>query len=194
MNGTKTFGVMLIVAGLAGLAAGPAAAADLWIHVRVHGDKNADEVAVNMPVSMARNLAGMVPESTRQHSGRVRVKDHDYDLAELRRAWRDLEHGPDATYLTVNDPESKVRIGKRGDYLELRAMDKAGKGENGKGENVEARIPLQVVAALLSGSGNELNVEAALEELTRFGEGELLTVHSDEETVRIWIDHASEGR
>jgi hypothetical protein len=189
MNGTKSFGVLLVLAGLAGLAAGPAAAADLWIHVRVHGDKNVDEVAVNMPVSMARNLAGMVPERTRQHSGRVRVKDHDYDLAELRRAWRDLEHGPDATYLTVNDPESKVRIGKRGDYLELRAMDKASKGEN-----VEARIPLQVVAALLSGSGDELNVEAALDELTRFGEGELLTVHSDEQTVRIWIDHASEGR
>jgi hypothetical protein len=186
MNGTKSFGVMLIVAGL---AAGPAAAADLWIHVKVHGSKNVEEVAINVPVSMARNLAGMVPEGTRQHSGRVRVKDHDYNLAELRRAWRELEHGPDATYLTVNDPDSKVRIGKRGDYLELRATDKAGKGEN-----VEARIPLPVVAALLSGSGDELNVDAALDELARFGEGELLTVNSDEQTVRIWIDHASEGR
>jgi len=185
MNGTKTCGVLLIVAGL---AAGPAAAADLWIHVRVHGDKNVEEVAINMPVSMAHNLAGMVQENGR-HSGRVRVKDRDYDLAELRRAWRELEHGPDATYLTVNDPESKVRIGKRGDSLELRATDKAGKGET-----VEARIPLPVVAALLSGSGDELNVNAALEELTRFGEGELLTVNSADETVRIWIDHASEGR
>jgi hypothetical protein len=194
MNGTKSFGVLLVLAGLAGLAAGPAAAADLWIHVKVHGGKNVEEVAINVPVSMARNLAGMVPEGARQHSGRVRVKDHDYNLAELRRAWRELEHGPDATYLTVNDPDSKVRIGKRGDYLELRATDKAGRGENGKGENVEARIPLQVVAALLSGSGDELNVDAALDELTRFGEGELLTVNSDEQTVRIWIDHVSEGR
>lgn len=188
MNGKKAFGVALVVAGLAGLVAGPATAADLWIHVRVHGDKDAEEVAVNVPVSMARNLAGMVPDDARR-SGRVRVKDRDYSLGELRRAWRELENGPDATYLTVNDPNSRVRIGKQGDYLELRATDKAGKGEN-----VEARIPLPVVAALLSGSGDQLNVDAALEELTRFGEGELLTVHGDDGTVRIWIDHASEAR
>ena len=50
------------------------------------------------------------------------------------------------------------------------------------------------MAALLSGSGDQLNVDAALDELARFGEGELLTVTSDEETVRIWVDHASEGR
>ena len=127
MNGTKAFGVALVAAGLAGLAAGPATAADLWIHVRVHGDKGAEEVAVNVPVSMARNLAGMVPDDARR-SGRVRVKDRDYSLAELRRAWRELENGPDATYLTVNDPNSKVRIGKRGDYLELRADRQGGQG------------------------------------------------------------------
>ena len=97
--------------------------------------------------------------------------------------------GPDATYLNVNDADSRVRIAKRGDYLELRATDRGGKGET-----VEAKIPLPVVAALLSGSGDQLNLHAALEELARFGEGELLTVTSDEETVRIWVDHESEGR
>jgi hypothetical protein len=51
-----------------------------------------------------------------------------------------------------------------------------------------------VVAALLSGSGDELNVGAALEALVRRGEGELLTVNGDDETVRIWIDARSDRR
>ena len=50
------------------------------------------------------------------------------------------------------------------------------------------------MAALLSGSGDQLNVDAALDELARFGEGELLTVTGDDQTVRIWVDHASEAR
>lgn len=185
MNGIKILGVALLAAGL---SAGQAVAADLWIHVDVHGDKKGEEAKINLPLSMIHNLAGMIPEEARS-SGRVHVKDHDYDVAELRRAWRELEHGPDATYLTVKDADSRVRIAKRGNYLELRATDRGGKEEN-----VEARIPLPVMAALLSGSGDQLNVDAALDELARFGEGELLTVTSDEETVRIWVDHTSEAR
>jgi hypothetical protein len=185
MNGTKIFGAALIAAGL---GVGQAVAADLWLHVRVHGEKGADEAMVNLPISMARNLAGMIPEETRS-SHKVRVKDKDYSIADLRQAWHEVENGPDANYITVNDPTSKVKIGKRGNYLELRADDKVGSQDR-----VEARIPLPVVAALFSGSGDRLNVDAALEELTHYGEGELLTVTNDRETVRIWIDHTADAR
>jgi hypothetical protein len=187
MNGTRIFGVALMAAGL---AVGPAAAAatDLWLHVKVHGDKGAEEAMINLPIAMARNLAGMIPDDART-AGKVHVKDEDVSIAELRRAWREVQNGPDATYITVNDAQSKVKIGKRGDYLEMRAVDKGGKQEN-----VEARIPLPVVAALFSGSGDQLNVEAALDELTRYGEGELLTVTGDDETVRIWVDHTADAR
>jgi hypothetical protein len=185
MNGTKIFGVALLAAGL---GVGQAVAADLWLHVRVHGEKGADEAMVNLPIAMARNLAGMIPEETRT-SHKVRVKDRDYSIADLRQAWHEVENGPDANYITVNDPTSRVKIGKRGNYLELRADDKVGSQDR-----VEARIPLPVVAALLSGSGDRLNVDAALEELTRFGEGELLTVTNDRETVRIWVDHTADAR
>jgi len=185
MNGKQILGVALIAAGLA--AGRAAAAADLYVHVRVHGDKG-EEVSLNLPVSMVRSLSGMVPDKGAK-PGRFRVHDKDYEVADLRRAWRDLQNGPDATYLTVNDPDSKVRIAKRGDYLELRATER-----NGKRETVEAKVPLPVMAALLSGSGDELNVQAALEELARSGEGELLTVTGDDETVRIWVDRSAEGR
>lgn len=191
MNGTQPFGIARF-AGAALLAAalnlGTARASDLWLHVDVHGGKGGEEAKINLPVSMIHNLAGMVPEETRSH-GRVHVKDHDYDVAELRRAWRDLQDGPDATYMTANDAQSKVRIAKRGSYLELRATE-----HGGKAETVEAKIPLSVMAALLSGSGDQLNVDAALDEIARIGEGELLTVTGEDQTVRIWVDHASEAR
>jgi hypothetical protein len=185
MKAKQILGVALIAAGLA--AGRAAAAADLYVHVRVHGDKG-EEVSLTLPVSMVRSLSGMVHDDDVRH-GHVRVHDRDYDVADLRRAWRELQNGPDATYLTVNDPDSKVRIAKRGDYLELRATER-----KGKRETVEARVPLPVMAALLSGSGDDLNVQAALEELARHGEGELLTVTGDDETVRIWVDRSSEGR
>jgi hypothetical protein len=189
MNGTKILGSALLAMQAIVLAAGQAVAADLWIHVKVDGHKGKDErVSINMPLAMARNLSGMVSDGERHH-GRMRIHDHDYQVSELRRAWREIERGPDANFITVKDPDSDVKIAKRGDYLELRAVER-----NGDREEVEARVPLPVVSALFSGDGDELNVEAALQELARAGQGELLTIHSDDETVRIWIDHESEGR
>ena len=66
--------------------------------------------------------------------------------------------------------------------------------DRAKGEDVQARIPLTVMAALLSGTGDELDIGAALEALAAEGAGELITVTGDEETVRIWVDAVSEGR
>ena len=186
MSTTKILGGALLAAAL---TAGQAIAADLWIHVKVDGHGKKDErVSVNMPLSMARNLSGMVSDDGR-HRGRMRIHDHDYDVSELRRAWREIERGPDANFITVKDPDSDVKIAKRGDYLEMRAVDR-----HGKREEVEARVPLTVVSAMLSGDGDEINLDAALDELSRHGQGEILTVRGDDETVRIWIDHESEGR
>jgi hypothetical protein len=187
MSTTKILGSALLVAAL---TAGQAkAAGDLWIHVKVDGHGEKDErVSVNMPLSMVRNLSGMMSDEE-HHPGRMRIHDHDYNVSELRRAWREIERGPDANFITVKDPDSDVKIAKRGDYLEMRAVDR-----RGKREEVEARVPLPVVSALLAGDGDEINLDAALDELARHGQGEILTVHSDDETVHIWIDRESEGR
>jgi hypothetical protein len=190
MSTTKILGGALLAAAL---TAGQAVAADLWIHVKVNGQRDksqrdkSEQVSINMPLSMVRNLSGMVSDEAHGR-GRMRIHDHDYSVSELRRAWREIERGPDANFITVKDPDSDVKIAKRGDYLEMRAVDR-----QGKREEVEARIPLPVASALFSGEGDEINLDAALDELTRHGQGELLTVHGEDETVRIWIDHQSEG-
>lgn len=183
MNGKKIFGIAILAAGLAaGLTAGSAAAADLWLHIKVDGGRNAEQAEINLPLSMVESFAPMLQGKVTGQS-RVRLRDRDYDVDELRRIWRQLEDGPDATYVTVNEPDSKMRIAKRGGYLVMTAVERGRDGES-----VEARIPVSVMGALLSGSGDSLDVGAALRELIRFGAGELMTVTSDEETVRIWVD------
>jgi hypothetical protein len=179
--GKKILGMALLAAGL---TAGSAAAADLWLHIKVDGGRHAELAEINMPLSMIESFAPMLQGKV-SGGHRIKLRDRDYDVDQLRRVWRQLEDGPDATYVTVNEPDSKLRIAKRGSYLVMTAVDRSGDGD---GENVEARIPVSVMGALLSGSGDGLDVGAALRELVRFGEGELMTVTSDEETVRIWID------
>jgi hypothetical protein len=183
MNLKSILGTALIAAAVAG----PAAAADLWFHLEVDGGRNGEQATINLPLSMVDSIAPMISHEAHA-SGRVRIDDRDYSVAELRRAWRELEDGPDATYVTVNDRDSKVRIAKQGSYLVMEANDRA------QGEEVQARIPLTVMRALLSGTGDELDVGAAVEALAREGAGELMTVTSDGETVRMWVDGVPERR
>jgi hypothetical protein len=183
MNGKNILGAALIALTF---VTGPAAAADLWLHVKVDGGKNGEQAAINLPLSMVDTLAPMI-HGEASGAGRVHIKDRDYSVAELRRVWRQLEDGPDATYVTVNEADSKVRVAKQSGYLVVESSDR------GQGENVQARIPLPVVRALLSGSDDEIDVGAALQALARQGEGELITVTGDE-TVRMWVDAAPEGR
>jgi hypothetical protein len=187
MNGKKFFGMALLAAGLAGTAQ-RAAAADLWLHIDVNG--KGEQANINLPLSMVRNMAPMLEEKGHGHgSKRIHVRDKDLSVSELRQAWREIANGPDANYITVKDQDSDVHIGKQGDYLRLKAKDRGTDGED-----VDLKIPLDVVAALFSSDGDDLNFNAALEALARRGEGELLTVNGNEETVRIWIDSRAGGK
>jgi hypothetical protein len=187
MNGKKFFGMALLAAGLVGTAQ-RAAAADLWLHIDVNG--KGDQANINLPLSMVRNMAPMLEDKGHGHgSKRIHVRDKDLSVSELRQAWREIANGPDTNYITVKDQDSDVHIGKQGDYLRLKAKDRGGDGED-----VDLKIPLDVVAALFSSDGDELNFGAALDALARRGEGELLTVNGNDETVRIWVDSRSGGR
>lgn len=164
-------------------------AADLWLHVKVHDAREDSHVSVNLPLSMVEKSTALIPNDAR-HSGHLRLADKDMDVAELRRLWDEVKNRPDATYVTVDEKDSKVRVAKRGDYLQILAHDR----KDSKQEDVEVKIPLEVVSALLSGQGNEMNVGAAVQALARRGQGELVTVNGDHETVRIWVDAAAESR
>ncbi|HEX7184814.1 MAG TPA: hypothetical protein VF756_23510 [Thermoanaerobaculia bacterium] len=187
MSTKKILAITLLAAGLT-VARASAAKDNLWIHIHVQDGKDG-KVSINLPLSMLEKSSAFIPGEARS-SGRIRFDDEDITVAELREVWKELQRQPDATYITVDEVDSKVRVAKVGSYLHVRARDM----KHGRNENVEMKIPVSVVSALLSGTGDELDVAAAVREIARQGEGELVTVTGDNETVRIWVDSSSESR
>jgi len=190
MNAKQAVTTALFALAIAGTAA-QASASDLWLHVKVHDGKEDSHVTVNLPLSMVEKASALIPSDARG-AGKIKVNHKEMDAVQLRQLWEEVQKQPDATYVTVDEKDSKVRIAKKGDYLYINADDR--KGHKGGHENVEVKIPIEVMTALLSGKGDEMNFTAAIQALARRGEGELVTVNGDDETVRIWVDAAAETR
>jgi hypothetical protein len=180
----KTLAIATLALGLGTAGAFAAQTEKLWIHVHVKDGKDGN-VSINLPISMVEKMAGSITSDSKGDS-RLRFNDEDITVAELRDLWNDLRRQPDATFITVDDTHSKVRVAKRGGYLVVRSREKQ--------EEVEMKIPGTVVDALLSAPGEQLDVAAAMRALARHGEGELVTVSGTGETVRIWVDDSSESR
>lgn len=186
MNAKKAFVISLLAVGL---TAARASAEDLYLHVKVHDAKEDSHVNINLPLSVVEKSSAFIPSEARK-SGKIRIDDEDVSVAELREMWAELQRHPDATWISVDERDSKVRVSKRGNYLHILANDR----KDGRNEDVEIKIPASVVAAMLSTNGDELDISAAIRALAREGEGELVTVTGDDETVRIWIDARSESK
>lgn len=183
----KFLPIALLTLGLGALQARAAMAADsdnLWIHIRVLDAKDG-RVSINLPISVVERMGNVLPSDTSEKGGgRLRFNDDDITVSELREIWADLRKHPDATFITVDEVDSKVRVAKIAGNLVVQAHDR----KSGRDEQVEMKIPGAVVDALLSAPGEQFNVGAAMKALAREGEGEIVTVTGDGETVRIWID------
>jgi hypothetical protein len=162
---------------------------DLWLHVRVDGDRG-ETVSVNLPLALVEKAIPLIPDEHFRH-GVLVLDDVEWghgrrlSVADLRELWSELQASPDMTFVTVESDDEKVRVSKSGGYL---LVDAADRGR----ESVEVRVPLAVVDALLSGDGEALDIRAAIAALARHGGGELVAVNQDDERVRVWIDDSSE--
>ncbi len=200
MNAKRT---ILIGLSLALLGAGTAAAEGRWIHLRVDEGHGGAHVRINLPLALVQRVADMVPAGT-QGRGRVVIDDVELTPAELRALWRSLEEGENVRLVDIRrggkhaaaweDHDESVYAWRHGGYLHLRVRDASDERPWDR-EDVHVKMPAAVVDALLSGDeGDELDVAAAIRALARHGEGELVTVSGDDETVRIWIDGTAEPR
>ncbi|HVT59693.1 MAG TPA: hypothetical protein VHR45_14985 [Thermoanaerobaculia bacterium] len=207
MTRNRILALTLLTLGSA--AARPTFATDLWLH-KVHDRAEDSKVTVNLPLSVVQAATPLLPAESRT-SGQLRIDDQDLSVADLRRIWNQVRGLDDATFVTVDGRDGKLRVAKSGRFLLLHAAhaaDTADKGRrslrsdlrevppghNRPGGQVEVRMPLSVVSALLSGEGDRFNVVAALEALAQEGQGELMTVDGDHETVRMWVDRRPESR
>jgi hypothetical protein len=192
MNGKKILAAAMVAGALAAVPAfavkKKAEPEDLWLHVKVHAAQGDERTTINLPLPLVQGLIALVPDTARG-SAKIKVNDREVTVAELRTLWRDLRRRPDATWMTTDSADGKMRIAKRGNYLYIQGEDRHARDEEAK-----IRIPVTVVDALLSGKDDEFELGAAISALARHGEGELVAVSSDNETVRIWVDGESVGR
>ena len=157
-----------------------------WLHVRVEesGD-DGEKVNVNIPLSVVLAILPAI-QTDDFRDGRINIgrgRIDDIDLHEVLKAFKDA---PDAEFVTVDGRDESISISKERGFLLVKVDD--------DGERVRVRFPLDVVDALLSGGDNELDLLAALDALADHGGGDLVTVESDDESIRVWIDTRADGR
>ena len=171
------------------LAVAPAAAAERWLHVHVVEDGGAgDTVRVNLPFSMIESVLPLV-QAENLSGGKLRIDDHDFEGVDLRAMWKSLRNAGDVDFVTVDGTDGKVRVSRAGQYL-LATVE--GRGEDR--ENVRVRVPVAVLDALFSGSGDEIDLVAALHALADQGDGELVRVEDGDSRVRVWVDGDQDGK
>ena len=155
-----------------------------WLHVRVIcTDGKGQTVRVNVPLELAEKVLPAVNHD-RLHNGKVRVDSsdlHDVDLRALMEAIRTAQEGE---YVTVQGDDNDVRVAKQGDHLMIHVLDKSGS----KKSQVEVKVPIKVIDALLSAGKDELDLVAALHALGAQGDTELVSVKDRENTVKVWLD------
>jgi hypothetical protein len=154
-----------------------------WLHLEVN-ESTSDPtlVKVNLPLSMV-DVALSVIKDDEFKSGKLKLDTHDISVPDMRRLWTELKNSGNAEFVTVQKKDESVRIARQGDFVIVRVSES--KQKNSK---VDLKIPLNVVDALLSGSGDELNLKAAIEAMQQKHFGEILTVNEDHTQVRLWID------
>lgn len=171
----------------------PALAADAWLHVRVEtaGD-DPETVSINVPLDLAARVLGAVSDE-HLRDGKVVFDLEDHGDVDLAAMWKAVREAPDAEFVTVKSRSENVRVAKDKGFLLVLAEERP--DEQGRRSTVRVKVPLAVADALFGGPGarGQLDLVAALRELQRTGQGELMTVEDGDETVRIWIDDRNEA-
>ena len=159
-----------------------AAPPDPWIHVRVvEGDGDAATVEVHLPLSAVRLGLDLAAKEAIV-DGRLKLRDSEVDVADLRRLWQELRAAGDAEFVTVEDEDGTVHVRRAGDRVEVRVN----RVEEG-GEEVLVDVPVALVDVLLAGEAGTLDLAGAIAQLGDF-RGDLVRVREGARSVRVWVD------
>jgi hypothetical protein len=179
-----------ILVALFVLAAGPALASDLWLHVHVsEGDPDDTMVKVNVPLNLVASILPKIDASPHIEDGKLKfIDEFENEGVDIRGIWQDLRGAADGEFVTVRSKRENVRVAKEKGYM-LVDVDALADG----GETVRVRVPLSVMDALFSGEQDEVDLIAAIEALGQYEGEDLVRVESERETVRIWVDRQQEA-
>jgi hypothetical protein len=178
----------LLVASVSGMAASVLAAPppERYLHVKVEDAKEGESVNVNLPLSIAEKILPTVNKGELR-DGHVTINKSDLDGIDVKGLLDAIRTAPDNEFVTVKQKDEDVRIAKSNGNLIVHV-----RSTGQEKQNVDITIPLKVVDALFStAKDNELNIGAALHELSDAGDALLVTVQDASQHVRVWVDSKS---
>lgn len=157
-----------------------------WLHVQIdRGQPGDDNIGINLPLGAATAVLSMAPNTVVVNGHLAVGPEHGLSVSGIREIWRELRSTGDAELVTMEDGASAVRVARVGDRVEIRVTEAGTRG------TVEADFPVSVVDALLSGEGETVNVDAALEALGTL-RGDVVRVTEHDRQIRVWVDEVPE--
>jgi hypothetical protein len=155
-----------------------------WLHVRVVSSNSKGEtVRINVPLELAEKVLPAI-DHDRLHNGKVRISCIDCDGVDVRTIFEAVRNSKDGEFVTVQSNDADISVMKKDGQLHVHVHDK----KRSKDAQIEVKVPMKVVEALLSGSKDELDIVAGLHALAGQSDVELVSVKDDENTIRVWLD------
>jgi hypothetical protein len=186
MRKTASILAVLVLTGATVASSVPtfgAGTTERYIHVRVQDSKEGEDVAVNLPLSIAEKVLPTVNKGKLQN-GVVHIDNAELNDIDMKGLIEAIRTSPDNEFVTVKQKDQDVRVAKSNGNLIVHVVD-----HTKNGENVNVTVPMKVVDALFSTSKNdEVDVAAALRALSDAGDSLLVTVESATQHVKVWID------
>jgi hypothetical protein len=184
--GLSLLSSMVMLAGSSAAFAQSASSKDRWLHVRViNSDHKGEIVRVNIPLELAENVLPTISKD-RLHNGKVNIDQAHMNDVDVRALINAIRTAKDGEYVTVQGSDQDVRVAKEGGRLLVHVKDN--KGSKSNKSDVDIKIPMHVIDALFSAGKDELDVVAGLHALASLGDTELVSVKSEDSTVRVWMD------
>ena len=180
-----------------------------WIHLDMTGRTSMN---LNLPLAAIEAALAMAPEAIVDSDGQLQLGgQREIPVTAIRAAWSQLRDVGDVEIANIQDGRQSVRIAREGDTIVVDVTgtddgdDAGGEGDadHGDGDDddaeqgrargfvgeVQVRVPVSVVDALLSGAGETLDVRGAIQELSAL-RGEMVQVVHPEGRIRVWIDES----
>ena len=182
-----------------------------WVHVDMSGRTS---MSLNLPLAAIEAALAMAPEAIVDRDGQLQLGgERQIPVAAIRAAWTQLRDVGDVEIANIQEEEQSVRIAREGDTILVDVTgtdddagheddadehdaerDRDGDGDgHGRGRGfageVQVRVPVSVVDALLSGAGETLDVRAAIQQLSAL-RGEMVQVIHPDARIRVWIDES----
>ena len=177
--------ILIPLLALLMLPAALARGADRYVHVRILDRSAADEaVRLDVPVALLRAFLAHADVDAWDRDLSLRYAGgSEVDLREVLAA---LREAPEGEFLRIRERDESVRVAKEGGFFLVRVDER-------DGDRLRIRFPLAVLDTLIDSGTERLDLAAALEALAEYDGDDLLTVESDDEQIRVWIDAKAAG-